>query len=347
MKSGPIFTLDNGRYEIRARIGKGNFGRVYRGYDTHQDEEVAIKVLGKGVLLDAVLREVQLQHRLREHANIVYVRNVGVAPPRAYIVMEYLCDGSAEDWLDRGRVGMVEAIRWIRNALDGLAHAHRLGVLHRDIRPSNLLLTAAGVAKLSDFGVAEDTIRARVKAGVYSALTSPEFLAGMGSSVQTDIWAVGCTLYRLLTGRYPFGDSPEPREVMAARYAAPQAVNPQVPSLIGRAIARALDPNPTYRYSSAPAMVADLLKCRVVCSWSRAAAPSALEAWETRGPKVHYSAELTKRSRAGFEVTVRHEVPTGLRRIGRPRRFRTEGLARRALAEVLRAVVQGKQPRTQ
>jgi eukaryotic-like serine/threonine-protein kinase len=221
-------TLVDQRYLLSDHLGNGNFGEVWRGRDVWQDAEVAIKLVGPHVTLDEVLLETQLLTRLREHDRIVRVWNAQIAPPVPYIVMDYLPNGSVEARLDAGSVSIVDAVRWTRNALAGLGHAHALGVLHRDIKPGNLLLDREGRAVLSDFGIAEDTIRNLLaNPNVYGVHAAPELLQGQGSSVQTDIFAIGCTLYRLLTSAYPFASIAdiqawvEPTDV--------HKLNPQIP----------------------------------------------------------------------------------------------------------------------
>lgn len=164
-----------------------------------------MKLLGRNVMLDAALLEAHLLTRLRVHERIITIRNVELAPPAPFIVMEYLPSGSVGNRLASGAVTLVEAVRWTREALDGLAHAHDMGVLHRDVKPDN----RHDRAVLSDFGIAEDTIRQFLAAPhAYIPHKAPE-LDAQGSSRQSDIWAMGCTLYRLLAGRYPFATEAE------------------------------------------------------------------------------------------------------------------------------------------
>src|SRR5438128_12578028 len=117
------------RYLLIDHLGNGNFGEVWRARDLWQDAEVAIKLVAPHVTLDEVLLETQLLTRLRDHERVVTVRNVSIEPPMPFIVMDYLSNGSVEARLESGQVSLVQAVRWTRNALAGLAHAHAMGVL--------------------------------------------------------------------------------------------------------------------------------------------------------------------------------------------------------------------------
>src|SRR4051794_30846917 len=216
------------RYRLAGHLGNGSFGEVWRGQDVQQDVEVAVKLVAPHVTLDEVLLETQLLTRLRDHERVVTVRNVSIEPPVPFIVMDYLPNGSVEARLEAGQVSLVQAVRWTRNALAGLAHAHAMGVLHRDIKPGNLLLDNEERAVLSDFGIAEDTIRGLLaNPALYGFHAAPELLQGQPSSVQTDIFAIGCTLYRLLTGEYPFASIDDIRN--GVQPVDVDTLNPQIP----------------------------------------------------------------------------------------------------------------------
>jgi serine/threonine-protein kinase len=272
----PLFELDNGRYSILKKLGGGNFGDVYEGLDNDQGERVAVKVFKPWVVVDEVVREATNQAKLRGHDHIVDLRNVRPIPPVSFMVMEYLPEGSVKACFDADRANLIEIVRWIRNGLDGLAYAHAQGILHRDFKPANLMLATNGTAKLSDFGIAEDTIKGQVVGKLYGALWAPELLKGGPSSVQTDIWAVGCSLYYLLTGSYPFGMPIDPTAVFAGKFKPIHEINPQIPMSVVRVIEKALAVNPALRYSGAWAMLSELLDCNVHRAWRRYDDPSAV-----------------------------------------------------------------------
>lgn len=340
----PIFVLDNGRYSILRRIGRGQFGKVYEGFDNDQGEQVAVKVLDPGVVVDEVVREATNQAKLRGHEHIVELLNVRTVPPRSFIVMELLTAGSVLERLKSGNCTLIEAVRWIRNGLDGLAFAHQQGILHRDFKPSNLMLGNSGTAKLSDFGVAEDTMKGQLVAKMYQPLWAPEFINGLGSSPQTDIWAVGCALYFLVTGQFPFGRSPvDTAAILAGRFQRANHLNPQIPQSLVRVIETALSVDLTKRYQSAWEMLAALLDCEIHRAWRRYPDPNTVDSWETCDGGPMLKATLAARPRGGFFVVIHRRGLNGKwRALRRGKNIRTEGKARQALASLLRQVVQTK-----
>jgi serine/threonine-protein kinase len=246
--------------------------------------------------------------------------------------------GSAEDRLDNGQVSTVEAVRWVRNLLDGLHHAHSRGVIHRDVKPANLLLRPNGTSALSDFGLAEETVR-RLMRLQYVPHCAPELMAGAPSSAHTDIWASGCTLYRLLTGRYPFSSVAESQ---AGLFEPAHHLNPQIPIRLHRVIERALSVNPADRFASAPAMIAPLAICGVRYSWERI--PGRTNAWRwTDGPHGVIEVEIRPAKRGGFEVYGTRDLGSGPRRFCNPV-FNTEGQARHHLRRLLLRGVAGDKP---
>lgn len=337
-------TLVDGRYVLVAPLGHGNFGEVWRARDVWQNAEVAVKLVGPHVTLDEVLLEAQNLTRLRAHERVVTIRNVQIAPPMPYIVMDYLPAGSVEARASAGGVTLVEAVRWTRNALAGLAHAHSLGVLHRDIKPANLLLDDQERAVLSDFGISEDTIRGLLaNPNVYGLHAAPELLQGQGSSVQTDIFAMGCTLYRLLTGAYPFASI---AEIQAG--AVPEDVhrlNPQIPLAVRDIVRQAVAVDPADRYADARRMREDLGRPPVTNSWTRVADATTIETWVATVPEGTYELTVTERVRAGdFEVLLRLDQGSGLRQVKRTR-LATKARALQVRRTLLVQVVQGERPR--
>ena len=331
------------RYRLVRHLGNGNFGEVWRGRDTQQDVEVAVKLVAPYVTLDEVLLETQLLTRLRDHDRVVTVRNVSIEPPVPFIVMDYLANGSVEVRLEAGQVSLVQAVRWTRNALAGLAHAHALGVLHRDIKPGNLLLDAEERAVLSDFGIAEDTILGRLaNPATYGLHAAPELLQGQGSSVQTDIFAIGCTLYRLLTGTYPFGSIDDIRN--GVQPADVHTLNPQIPLSLRNVVRKSLALNPDERYTDARRMSEALGRCGIRNSWTRVDDAVAIDAWSAETSDGVYDLRVAQRPRAAdFELRVR------LDRGARPRQVLlthhpSQARALQARRTALVQVVEGHRP---
>jgi eukaryotic-like serine/threonine-protein kinase len=340
VRSRQPLSLDNGRYTVGGRLGTGNFGEVYLGHDTHQDVSVAIKLFGANVQFDQVMLEAQLQTRLSQHSRVASIRNVRLEPPRPFVVMDYYPAGSVHDRLRQDDVTLVEGIRWTRDALAGLGHAHALGIVHRDVKPSNWLLGPNDRAVISDFGLAEDTVR-QVQAGgqIYWPHMAPE-VPGAGTSPASDVWATGCTLYRLLTGDYPFQD---PGAAARGDFRPPHRINPQIPMSLTRVVERALAVDPALRYASALDMLAAVNACRVTSFWVQVAGGAALEAWSAITDHADYCIELQSRPRIGFELRALRDLRggAGFRTIRRER-FSTVGRARQRLrAWLVELVEQG------
>lgn len=336
--------LIDGRYRRIELLGNGSFGEVWRGRDVLQDSEVAIKLVFQHVTLDEVLLEAQLLTRLRQHDRIVTIRNVKVSPPLPYIVTDFIKGGSAEGRLTAGEVSLVEAVRWTRNALAGLEHAHSLGVLHRDIKPGNLLIDIEERAVLADFGIAEDTIRNLLaNPSIYSLHAAPELLKGKGSSRQTDIFAVGCTLYRLLTSQYPFASVSTIEQGVEPK--AVHRFNPQIPLSLRRVVDKALAPDPLDRYTDARQMSEALGDCRVRNCWLRADDQSAIEVWRARAKEGQYELRVIFRPRAqDYEVTAKLDQGAGPRTVVSAR-YGSRALAFQARRGLLVRVVEGKRLR--
>jgi serine/threonine protein kinase len=334
-------TLQNGRYLLRRRLGAGSFGEVWFGRDVIQGTDVAIKLLGPNVTLDQFLLETQLMTRLRNHDRVATIMNVVLDPAGSFIVMEYVPNGSVEQRLTAGNVTLVEAVRWTREALDALAHAHELGVLHRDVKPGNFLLDADERAVLSDFGIAEDTARNLLANSViYGRHAAPELVNGGGSSTSTDIFAMGCTLYRLLTGQYPFATT---ADILAGAATDPHLLNPQVPLALTRVVRKALAADPADRYPTARSMLTDLTACQIFYSWDQVADPATIATWRSAPtPGGIYEVRLTNGC-SDYELVARKDRGAGLRRFN-GERFPTERGARAEMRKLLVKVVEGRLP---
>jgi beta-lactam-binding protein with PASTA domain/tRNA A-37 threonylcarbamoyl transferase component Bud32 len=261
-----------GRYRIGRKIGEGAVAVVYRARDVVADRDVAIKVLRAELASDAQLqarfrREAQAMARLT-HPNIVQIYQTGEAGGRPYIVMEYLPEPNFKEILVRyaplpdrkvAQVG-IDCCR----ALD---YAHRQGIVHRDLKPQNILFTAEGIAKLSDFGIAAavgaPTLSARGTVTGTAAYMAPEQAQGRPATPQSDIYALGCILYEAVTGHCPF-EGRSAAEVMRRhvhdRPVPLRVFNPQVSPSLEFIIKKAMAPDPSRRYQSARQMLADLLK---------------------------------------------------------------------------------------
>jgi serine/threonine protein kinase len=334
MASGPTPVIHQGRYSLIRELGSGSFGEVWLARDNLQGDEVAIKLLGKHVHLDAALLETQIMTRLRHHQHVITIRNVELRPPLPFITMDFEPGGSLGEKMEQGQISMAEALRYTREGLDGLAHAHDEGVIHRDIKPDNLLISAQNRTVLSDFGIAEDTVREFLAVGaVYAPHAAPELLAGADCSRASDIFAMGCTMYRLLTGELPF---PDKAATEAGVFTDPHRLNPQIPMAVTRVVQNALAHDPSDRYDDARAMLGALTPLRVARSWTRNDQDGELETWELRGSDGHYVLHLTEKARGGYRVKVTRDKGSGPRRVfqeDKERRSDAERVRRRQLLE--------------
>jgi serine/threonine protein kinase len=260
--------LVGGRYRLGETLGRGGMATVYDGVDERLERPVAVKVLRAELAARPEVRErfdaeARIAARLC-HPNVVAVYDSGVDAGAPWIVMERLPGETLADRLRAGPLDPAEACRIAGDVLAALGAAHAAGVLHRDVKPGNVLLTADGRAKVADFGIAK-TAEAATRGdltGAGSLLGTPAYLAperidGQPATSRSDLYAVGVVLYEALTGRRPFaGDTP-----VATAYNVQHA---DVPPLTGvdpalaAAVTRAMSRDPARRPASAEAMAASL-----------------------------------------------------------------------------------------
>jgi eukaryotic-like serine/threonine-protein kinase len=258
-----------GRYRLDALVGRGGFGRVYRGYDTWLERVVAVKMprVDRAVSdgeVDECRIEARKVARLR-HPNIVPVHDVGREGSSCFIVGEWVEGMNLAARLHAGPLDFRESAQIVAEIADALAHAHRAGFVHRDIKPANILIDSLGRAYLTDFGIAvieEDLHRSVVAAGTLPYM-APEQLDEVRGPVdhRTDIYAFGVLLYELLTNRRPFqaGSPIALREqILHADAPAPRSLDPNVPEPLERICLRCLAKKPDARYPDADAAVEDL-----------------------------------------------------------------------------------------
>src|SRR5262245_32169494 len=201
-----------GRYVDCRMLGHGGMGAVYRARDPELDRAVAIKVMLEASedFIARFRREAQSIARLA-HPNIVQIYDFGVDDENnPYFVME-LIDGTPLDKVvrERGRLAPLEVIRLARQAAEGLDAAHRAGIVHRDVKPSNLIVDRRGTVKLVDFGIARVTDAAAQLTGAMALMGTPSYMApeqakGLPVDHRADVYALGLTIYELLAGKPPF-----------------------------------------------------------------------------------------------------------------------------------------------
>ena len=255
-----------GRYVIERRLGAGGMSTVFMARDTVLERPVAVKLLAEHLADDEDFvyrfrREALSAARL-QHPNIVQVFDSGQDPntERHYIVMEYVDGPSAADKLrDQKQLGVDETVRLVRDACHGLDYAHRAGVVHRDVKPGNLLCAdEMGITKLADFGIAKAAEQTRItQVGSVlgtAAYLSPEQARGEEAGPASDIYSLGVCAYQFLTGRLPHEYTSltelalkQQQEAVAPATGYRQEVTPE----LDEAVRLALERDPASRYSSA------------------------------------------------------------------------------------------------
>ena len=256
-----------GRYDIIRVLGKGAMGLVYEARDPNLDRRVAIKTIKVENLSAEASADYEARFRTEarsaarlQHPNIVSVYDSEPHGDVAYLVMEYVQGEDLKQHLDGGKLYSLEqSLAMLRDLLAALDYAHRQNIVHRDVKPANLLVEASGRVKLTDFGVAriQDSGEAtRTKGSMVGTLKymSPEQVQGQSVDARADLFAAGVVLYQLLTGKRPFdGDSEFAiiHQIVSQNPPAPSTINPQLPPALDAVVARALAKQREQRFASA------------------------------------------------------------------------------------------------
>ncbi len=257
----------DGRYELREIIGIGGMAVVYSAFDFEQNRKVAVKLLKEEFLAnDEFRRRFKTESKaisVLSHSNIVKVYDVCLGDRLQYIVMELVDGITLKEYIELQKMlSWKDSILFAAQILSALVHAHENGIVHRDIKPQNILLTSSGTIKVTDFGIAQFIRQSPNDAGRTIGSVhymSPEQARGDKVDTRADLYSVGILLYEMLTGRLPF-DSENPTQVammqMNAAAIAPRKLNPDIPAGLEEIIARAIRKNPEERYQSAAEMLA-------------------------------------------------------------------------------------------
>src|SRR4051794_7992967 len=261
-----------GNYELVAKIAEGGMGAIYRGRDRDSGETVAVKIMpphmaANPVLLKRFEQEFKAASRL-DHPNIVRAIAYGDQGSSPYLVMEFVEGESLGQKLEReGALPEAEAIRIVAQVAQGLHRAHKQGMVHRDVKPDNVLIRTDGVAKLADLGLVKETETDLNLTKTGRGLGTPHFMApeqfrnAKGADIRCDIYSLGATLYQMVTGELPFRSN-GPLDAWMKKIqndlVPPKQLVPALSDRVSWAVLRAMSPAPEQRPPSCREFVEDL-----------------------------------------------------------------------------------------
>jgi len=286
-----------GKYKILSTIGSGGFGTVYLAEDTWIDKKVALKVPHRqGVDFGELLREPRLLASLN-HPNIVTILTAEKQENVFFIVMEFVPGETLEAIVTRdGALDVSRALDYTCQICNAIDHAHRQNVLHRDLRPSNVLVDERGLAKVADFGTSRFL---EIAAHGTTVIGSPPYMAPeqfQGKAVfASDVYSLGVTMYQMLTGDLPY-ESPSPadldRLMRGELLTPPRLRNPKIPKAINDIVMKAMAPDIPGRYQRASELLDDVLAARAPVARSRRRTPPTPE------PPIEATHEIQSRLKA-------------------------------------------------
>ena len=326
-----------GDFEIVGKLGEGGMGAVYKARQVSMDRLVALKLLPGTLARDPALvarfrREAQVTAKL-DHANIIRGIAVGEESGQHYFAMELVVGTSVENMLEeKQRLDIPEALDIITQISRALVHAHERGIIHRDIKPDNIMVTQGGVAKLADLGLvreADAQLTRVTQSG--AAMGTPHYMSpeqakdAKSADARSDIYALGATFYHILTGRVPF-EGESAFEVMQKhekeRAKSPRAIRPEIPAKLSLIVEKMMQRDPRNRFASAKELLA------------------MLEGLSGKAPKAAAAKKGPSQAPAEPKITDKYWHVRYKDADGKERRFRAE-------IDVLRAAIaDGRVPRT-
>ncbi len=259
-----------GRYQIIEELGKGGMGKVYKAQDTDLKEKVAIKLLRSEIAADKKTierfrNELKFARKIR-HKNVCQMYDLNREEGMHYITMEYVHGEDLKRLIRKmGQMSAGQVISIAMQVCEGMAEAHRLGVVHRDLKPQNIMIDEEGNARIMDFGIAR-SVKGKSITGAGVMIGSPEYMSpeqveGKESDQRSDIYSLGVILYEMVTGRVPFeGDTPFTIGVKHKSEAPrnPKELNSQIPDDLSRAILRCMEKDKEQRYQSSRELRSEL-----------------------------------------------------------------------------------------
>lgn len=265
-----------GSYEIQSALGAGGMGEVYRALDTRLNRPVAIKFLSPHVSDLSARRRFQEEAQMASalnHPHILTVHEAGELDDRQFLVTEFIDGGTLKQWAQAEKRSWRQVVDLMVGVADGLAAAHAVGILHRDIKPDNILVTRSGYAKLADFGLAKldelaasesitrgpghEPTRQGVIVGTIGYM-SPEQASGKPLDARSDIFSLGVVLYELLEGRRPFEGKTDLEVLQTIIHQTPAPLSPDLPVGLRMTVEKAIEKDPADRYQTMRDLVVDL-----------------------------------------------------------------------------------------
>lgn len=296
MRDAPMIGQTISRYRIEEKIGEGGMGVVYRAKDLELSRSVAVKVLSEDLVTEDRRRRFQQEAQTASslnHPHILTVLETGTIEGRQYLVTEFIDGSTLREWVRLEQPSVRQILELVTGVADALATAHKAGIVHRDVKPENILVSRQGYAKLVDFGLAKliepvgDAEHTRTTEGVHTRpgiligtmpYLAPEQVAGRPGDARTDIYALGVTLYEALTGERPFGGTSDSELLNAILHAPPRPLSELRADLahdVRFVVEKAIEKDPADRYQSARELVIDLKKAQRARSSDRLVVPPA------------------------------------------------------------------------
>lgn len=314
-----------GRYRVVGELGRGAMGVVYKAEDDALGRTVAVKT----ILLSSDSEE-RAEYEARfyqeakaaaalNHPNIITIHDIGKEGDMAYMALELLDGVDLQQLMKAGQVPLPRALDIAAQVAEGLAFAHEQGIVHRDIKPGNIMIVRGKHAKIMDFGIAKARV-SDVKTQAGAILGSPKYMSpeqvdGQRADHRSDIFSLGVTTYELLTGVPPF-DAPDLAQLMyRIATVAPKtasSLKPNVPAMVDLVLAKALDKNPDERYQSARELADDLRACMAEAAPAEDAAAPYEKTLKLPSRPAGAPADVTSAAGGGFAVpTTKVERPSG------------------------------------
>jgi len=311
-----------GDYEILSELGAGGMGKVYKVRNVISDRIEAMKILlpdlaGRQELAARFLREIKVLAAL-DHPNIAALRTALTLDNQLVMIMQYVEGTTIMHRMQLGPIPVADAVNYISQALDALSYAHQQNVIHRDVKPANMMLTPQGLVKLMDFGIA--------RSGDDSTLTmtgttlgslgymSPEQVKGEGTDARSDLYSVGISLYEMVTGRRPFRESSD-YSIMAAQVNQPPTppieIKPGLPPALNEIILLAIAKDPGARFQSAEAFKNALSRVGPLPAQAKADAGRTVTSIHTLPPTATMAAQTATASIASPPAARQPQVPPG------------------------------------